>query len=155
MIKESTVRELIDETIEGTDIFLVDLKISGGNKISVLVDAIGGLPITDCMKVSRGIEHNLDRESEDFALDVSSPGLDKSFKVFRQYEKNIGRSIKISTLEEGVFDAKIISVDEPKIELEIEEIITKCDITEGAKKGDKLNLSISEIKEAKINISFK
>jgi len=155
MIQESTVRALIDETIEGTDIFLVDLKISGGNKISVLVDAIGGLPITDCMKVSRGIEHNLDRESEDFSLDVSSPGLDKPLKVFRQYEKNIDRSIKVSTTEEGVFNAKILSVDEPKIELEIEEIITKCDLTEGFKKGDKINFSQEDIKEAKINISFK
>ena len=155
MIQESTVRALIDEAIEGTDIFLVELKISGGNKISVLVDAIGGLPITDCMKVSRGIEHNLDRESEDFGLDVSSPGLDKAFKVFRQYEKNIDRSIKITTNEEGVFDAKILSVDEPKIELEIQEIITKCDLTEGVKKGDKIALSQTDIKEAKINISFK
>ena len=155
MIQESTVRALIDEAIEGTDIFLVELNISGGNKISVLVDAIGGLPITDCMKVSRGIEHNLDRESEDFGLDVSSPGLDKAFKVFRQYEKNIERSIKITTNEEGVFDAKILSVDEPKIELEIQEIITKCDLTEGVKKGDKMTISDTDIKEAKINISFK
>jgi len=155
MIQESAVRALIDETIEGTDIFLVELKISGGGKISVLVDAIGGLPITDCMKVSRGIEHNLDRESDDFALDVSSPGLDKPFKVFRQYEKNIDRSIKITTNEEGVFDAKILSVAEPKIELEIEEIITKCDLTEGVKKGDTFTVIDTDIKEAKINISFK
>jgi len=133
----------------------VDLKISGANKISVLVDAIGGLPITDCMKVSRGIEQNLDRESEDFALDVSSPGLDKPLKVFRQYEKNINRSVKVLTSEEGVFDAKILGVKDPDIEFEIEEIITKCEITEGLKKGDKLNLSSTGIKEAKINISFK
>ena len=155
MIQESTIRAIIEETIEGTDIFLVDLKISGGNKISVLVDAIGGLPITDCMKVSRGIEQNLDRESEDFSLDVSSPGLDKPLKVFRQYEKNMDRSINISTIEEGVFDAKILSVDEPQIELEIEEIVTKCDLTEGVKKGDKIIFSQENIKEAKINISFK
>lgn len=155
MIQESTVRALIDETIEGTDIFLVDLKISAGNKISVLVDAIGGLPITDCIKVSRGIEHNLDRESEDFALDVSSPGLDKPLKVFRQYEKNIERSVKITLNDEGIFDAKIISVEEPKITLEIEEIVTKSDSLESVKKGDKMILSQTDIKEAKINISFK
>lgn len=154
MIQESTVRTLIDEAIKGTDIFLVELKISGGNKISVLVDAIGGLPITDCMKVSRGIDHNLDRESEDFSLDVSSPGLDKAFKVFRQYEKNIDRSIKVITPEEGVFDAKILSVDEPKIELEIQEIITPCNLTEGVKKGVIIIVSEKDIKEAKINISF-
>ena len=155
MIQESTVRALIDETIEDTDIFLVELKISGGNKISVLVDAIGGLPITDCMKVSRGIEHNLDREVEDFELNVSSPGLDKPFRVFKQYEKNIDRSIRIALIDEGVFDAKIITVDEPTIELQVEEVITKCDSLEGVKKGDDVKLVLEDIKESKINISFK
>lgn len=155
MVQESTVRALINETIEETNIFLVDLKISGSNKISVLVDAIGGLPITDCMKVSRGIEHNLDRELEDFSLDVSSPGLDKPLKVFRQYEKNIGRSIKISLVDEGVFNAKILSVEEPKIDLEVEEVVTKCDSLEGVKKADKIALTQADIQEAKINISFK
>jgi len=157
MIKESTIQALIDETIEGTDIFLVDMKISGGNKISVLVDAIGGLPITDCMKVSRGIEHNMDREDEDFSLDVSSPGLDKPFKVFRQYEKNIDRSIRITLEENGVFDTKILGVNEEtqKINLEIEQIITNNDFLEGKKKGDNLEMSQDEIIEAKINISFK
>jgi len=157
MIKESTIQALIDETIEGTDIFLVDMKISGGNKISVLVDAIGGLPITDCMKVSRGIEHNMDREDEDFSLDVSSPGLDKPFKVFRQYEKNIDRSIRITLEENGVFDTKVLGVNEEtqKINLEIEQIITNNDFLEGKKKGDNLEMSQDEIIEAKINISFK
>jgi ribosome maturation factor RimP len=156
MIQESTVRALIDEAIEETDIFLVDLKISGGNKISVLIDAIGGLPIADCMKVSRGIDYNLDREDEDFSLDVSSPGLDKPFKVFRQYEKNIGRSVKVTIEDEGVFDAEImdVMVEESKIIFQIEQIITQCDGLEGNKKGDELTLSLSGIKEAKINISF-
>ncbi|MFT6323192.1 MAG: ribosome maturation factor RimP [Halieaceae bacterium] len=154
MIQESEIRDLIEETIEGTDIFLVELKISGGNKISVLVDAIGGLPITDCMKVSRGIDHNLDREDEDFELNVSSPGLDKPFKVFKQYEKNRGRSIHVTLEDEGVFDAKIGSVDDPKIELMVEEVITISDALEGVKKGDALELSQEDIKESKINISF-
>ena len=108
------------------------------------------------MKVSRGIEHNLDREDDDYSLDVSSPGLDKPFKVFRQYEKNIDRSIRILIEDEGVFDAKILSVNDTdeKIFLEIEEIITIGELVEGLKKGDNLELSPDDIKEAKINISF-
>lgn len=155
MIQESTVRALIDETIEGTDIFLVDLKIGSGNKISVLVDAIGGLPITDCIKVSRGIEHNLDREEEDFSLDVSSPGLDKPLKVFRQYEKNVSRSLKITLVDNGVFDAKVLGAEEPRIDLEVEKVITKSDSLDAVKKGEKIALTQADIKEAKINISFK
>ena len=154
MIQESTVRALIDEITQDTDMFLVDLKISGGNKISVSVDAIGGLPITDCMKVSRGIEFNLDREEQDFELNVSSPGLDKPFKVFKQYEKNVGRSIRIVMIDEGVFDAKITGVEDPKISLEVEEVITKSDALENVEKGDAIGLSQEDIKESKINISF-
>lgn len=155
MIQESTVRELIDETIAGTDIFLVDVKIGTGNKISILVDAIGGLPITDCMKVSRGIEFNLDRESEDFELNVSSPGLDKPLKVFKQYEKNIGRSLKITLIDEGVFDAEVIAAESSRIEFDLEKIITPSPSLEGLKKGEKLGVMDVDIKEAKINISFK
>jgi ribosome maturation factor RimP len=155
MIKESTILQLIDESIEGTDIFLVDLKISSGNKISILVDAIGGLPITDCIKVSRGVENSLDRELEDFSIDVSSPGLDKPLKVFRQYEKNIDRSINITLNDEGVLNGTILNVDEPKIELLVEEIITISDSLEGVKKGDDMTLIQTDITEAKINISFK
>lgn len=154
MIQESTVRAIIDETIQDTDMFLVDLKIGGGNKINVLVDAIGGLPITDCIKVSRGIEASLDREEQDFELNVSSPGLDKPFKVFKQYEKNVGRSIQVVMIDEGVFDAKIIEVEEPKISLEVEKVITKSDALENVKKGDAIGLSQEDIKESKINISF-
>jgi ribosome maturation factor RimP len=155
MIKESTVRELIEETIAETDMFLVDLKIGSGNKITVLVDAIGGLPITDCMKVSRGIESNLDRESEDFELSVSSPGLDKPLKVFKQYENNIGRSLKITLIDEGVFDAKVVDLDPPKIEFDLEKVITLSPSLENLKKGEKLGVIDTDIKEAKINISFK
>ncbi|MGB0390957.1 MAG: ribosome assembly cofactor RimP [Salibacteraceae bacterium] len=154
MIQESEVRALIEDTIQDTEIFLVDLKISGGNKINVLVDAIGGLPITDCIKVSRGIEHNLDREVEDFSLDVSSPGLDKPFKVFKQYEKNIDRSIRVALIDEGVVDAKIVGTEEPIIKLKVEQVITKSDSLDEVKKGDAIGLSYKDIKESKINISF-
>ena len=155
MINESTVRAIVNETIEGSNIFLVDLNISAGNKISVLVDAIGGLPITDCIKVSRGIDENLDREAEDFSLDVSSPGLDKPLKVFKQYEKNIGRSLKITLVDNGVVDAKVLNVDEPKIELELEKVITHSEVLNEVKKGDQFGLLYTDIKESKINISFK
>ena len=156
MINESKVRALVDETIKDTDIFLVDLKIGGGNRISVSIDAIGGLPITDCIKVSRGIEEDLDREEEDFSLDVSSPGLDKPFKVFRQYEKNIDRSILVKLEDGGVFDAKILSVNDAdeKITVVVEQIITIGDLVENLKKGDNFELSVKEIIEARINISF-
>lgn len=155
MISEAVVKELIDETIAGTDIFLVDLTISGSSKINVLVDAIGGLPISEIIKVSRGIEDNLDREEQDFELNVSSPGLDKPLKVFKQYEKNIGRSLKITLADEGVFDAKVLAVEGEEIHVELEKVITAQGAVAEEQKGNKLVLLFADIKEAKVNISFK
>lgn len=155
MISEAVVRGLIDDAIEGTEIFLVDLTISSSNRISVLVDAIGGLPITDCIKVSRGIEHNLDREEQDFELNVSSPGLDKPLKVFKQYEKNIGRSLKVTLNDEGVFDGLVEAVNGEEIHMLLEKVHTAKGKVEELEKGSKMILLIEDIKEAKVNISFK
>ena len=80
--------------------FIVALEIDAANKIYIEVDDKSApISITDCIKVSRGVEHNLDREEEDFALEVTSPGLDRPFKVFEQYVKNIGRPVKVKDNE--------------------------------------------------------
>lgn len=155
MISEAVVKSIIDETISGTDIFLVDLSISGGGKINVLIDAIGGLPITDCITVSRGIESNLDREEQDFELNVSSPGLDKPLKVLKQYEKNIGRSLKITMTDEGVFDAEVLALEGEEIHVKLEKVLTAKGAVEEEQKGNTLVLLQADIKEAKVNISFK
>ena len=60
---------------------------------------IMGLPLKDCMKVSRAIEHNLDREEEDFSLEVASAGATSPLVLPRQYTKNIGRKLKVKPEE--------------------------------------------------------
>lgn len=70
MIEKERVKKLIEERIAGTDIFLVSLTISSSNDIHVVLDADSGLSIDKCISVSRNIEHNLDREAEDFSLEV-------------------------------------------------------------------------------------
>ena len=92
MISKQKVIALAQERIDelGNGNYLVEVKISSKNAISVKMDNLhSGVSIKDCVSVSRNIEHNLDRESEDFELQVSSPGLDHPFKVIEQYQKNI------------------------------------------------------------------
>ena len=107
------------------------------------------------MSVSRNIEHNLDREVQDFSLEVGSADLTKPFKVHPQYVKNIGREIKVVYTNHGSEEGKLISVNENVITLEI----TSKEKIAGKKKKELITevkeIAFSEIKETKIIISFK
>ena len=96
MITKERIQQLVDEFLtENEGIFLVHLKIGGGNQIEVLIDSFQGIKMRDCVKLSRHIEGNLDREEEDFSLQVASAGLSEPFKVFQQYKKNVGRKVDV------------------------------------------------------------
>lgn len=161
MISEARVLELINEKIEGTDLFLVELTITTSNQINVLVDGMNGLGIDDCVAISRQIEHNLDREQEDFELQVSSPGLDHPFKVIQQYEKNIGRDVKIYTQDGRKHEGELVEVDPEKAVIRYEEKVR----IEGRKKKELVERvetyyfesesQEDKIKETKVIISFK
>ena len=85
MITEKVIRTLIDEKLGGSETYLVDLSVSSSNQIKIELDRMEGVSIDECVAMSRHIESALDRETEDFELQVSSPGLDQPFKVFQQY----------------------------------------------------------------------
>jgi ribosome maturation factor RimP len=101
MIDEKHIRKLIDEKLANSDVFLVECRVKTDNKIRVFIDSERGVTIDDCVVLSRFIEGNLDREQEDFALDVSSAGLDLPLRIPRQFKKNIGRNVQV-ILNDGV-----------------------------------------------------
>ena len=100
MITTEQVKELIEDKLVEKDCFVVELEIASGNQINLEVDGLNGFSIQDCVDFSRAVESNLDREVEDFELHVSSPGLDKPLRVIQQYQKNIGRDVKV-VLKDG------------------------------------------------------
>lgn len=75
--------------------FVVDIAISISNDIIVYVDDMNGISIDECRRISQGIEEYLDRDKEDYSLEVSSPGLTNPFRVKEQFIKNIGKQIEI------------------------------------------------------------
>ncbi|HHU34763.1 MAG TPA: ribosome assembly cofactor RimP [Bacteroidetes bacterium] len=95
MIEKSFIEELVHDFTDETEMFLVRIKVSSTNKITVFVDTRNGVTIDECVELHRHIEKNLDRETEDFELQVSSPGLDSSFIVIKQYYKNEGRKVEV------------------------------------------------------------
>lgn len=155
MIDRAVVENLIAEAIVGTDCFLVDLKIGSANDINVEIDSDTDVSIQDCMKVSRGIEHNLDREETDFSLKVTSPGADQPLKVWRQYNRHVGRSLKIELNDDRVLHGKLLEVNDNGIRI----------LTEARKEGkgknkvkiapEELNISKEDIKSTRVQLSFK
>lgn len=97
MINKQTIISLIESHFEGSDKFIVYVKVLAGNKIEVYIDAPKHIVIADCVELSRFIEGHLDREKEDFELQVSSPGATESFKVLDQYRKYKETKVKVVT----------------------------------------------------------
>ena len=158
MISKENITKLAQERIDELDkgLYLVDIVINNGSQIQVEIDSLnGGVGIDDCVSVSRNIEHNLDREVQDFELLVSSPGLDKPFKVKQQYTKNIGRDIKVVFTNVGSVEGKLIGVDDGGITVQT----IKKEKVEGKKKKVEViedhKIDFDKIKETKLIISFK
>ena len=154
MIKLRRVEELVEEKISETDQFVVEIKVNPKNEILILLDTMNGsVSVSDCMAVSRWVERNIDREEEDYKLEVSSPGLDKPFKVKKQFSKNVGRQVIMKLNDAREIKGELLTVDQ-----ELVEIKTKEKVKIGKKKQwqeavEKINFD--EIEEAKVVISFK
>lgn len=150
MISKQKVTELALEKIKELDYFLVDVKISTTNEITVFFDKNDGVVIDDCLKVSRYIESNLDREIENYQLTVCSPGIDNPFLVREQFLKNIGRDIKLKTLNGKTYKGTLVSYDDVLI------LETK---TKQKKKKEllieKIEIPLDSIKETKLILKFK
>lgn len=118
MIGKEKILELIKDLIEEKDHFIVQLDVNKANSISLLVDNMKGIQINECIELSRAIENGLDRETEDFELVVSSPGLGLPFKVVQQYLKNIGREVKGALNDGRKFQGKLVEADDNGFDIE-------------------------------------
>lgn len=115
---KNRVKELLEQGLEEhPELFLIDFTISPDYKISVVIDGDNGVTLQDCIDVSRSIEHNLDREEQDFSLEVASAGATSPLKFPRQYRKNIGRKLEVTTEEEKV-EGTLIDASETSVVLE-------------------------------------
>ena len=99
MIDKGIVRAITEKYLESTDLYLVDLEVRPGNIIVVEIDHEDGVKIDDCVALSRHVESQLDREEEDFELEVGSASISQPFKILRQYRKNIGNPVEVLSKE--------------------------------------------------------
>jgi len=152
--KEKVERLLNQGLEENPSLFLVDFNISDSYKITVALDGDNGVTLQDCIDISRVIEQNLDREEQDFSLEVASAGVSSPLKNIRQYKKNIGRTLKVKTQSGETIEAELAEAND-------DFIVLKWKSREPKKIGkgketveNQREIPYSEIKEAIVTIIF-
>ena len=154
MLKER-VKALLEEAFEEyTSLFLIDFTIKGNNEIRVTIDGDEGVSVQDCMNVSRKVEHNLDREEEDFSLEVMSAGATEPIVNKRQYAKNIGRELEVKLQDGSKLVGTLDEVTAEGLELSWKARVPK-EVGKGKMTVEKNeSIAFEAIKEAKVKIKF-
>ncbi|MDL1913732.1 MAG: ribosome assembly cofactor RimP [Bergeyella sp.] len=139
------------------DLFLIDLKVSTANEITVILDGDDGVSLQDCLDTSRSIENNLDRDKEDFSLQVMSAGATEPLKFPRQFKKNIGRNLEVR-LRYGENDktlkGKLVSSDEQSLTLLVRYLKPK-EIGKGKTQEEKqVKVAFREIEKAIVEVKY-
>ena len=117
MIDKELIAKTVNECLEGTDLFLVEVKVKPGNIIEVFVDADSSVNIDQCVEISRHIESRMDRDAEDFELSVYSYGLSGALKLPRQFAKYLEKDVEVKTKEQGKIQGKLLKYDGQQIEI--------------------------------------
>ena len=147
--KEQVEQQLNNSLLEKPSLFLIDISISDSYKIVVTLDGDNGVTLQDCIDVTRAIEGNLDREAQDYALEVASVGVGSPLKLVRQYIKNIGRTLIVKT-NEATIEAALTAADDTKIVLSWEAREPKK--IETVLKNQEI--PYNEIKQAVVTVNF-
>jgi ribosome maturation factor RimP len=157
-IKNMTFKEQINKLLEESllekpSLFLIDLTITDAFKVIVTIDGDNGVALQDCIDVSRAIENNIDREEQDFSLEVASVGVGSALKIVRQYKNNIGRTLIVETMTEKI-EAELVDAND-------DFIILSWKAREPKKLGKgketvqkRQEIPYSEIKKAIVTVTF-
>ena len=155
MIDRNVVSGIVNEWLEDKEYFLVDVSVSPQDKIVVEIDHAEGVWIDDCVELSRFIESKLDREEEDYELEVGSAGIGQPFKVLQQYHNHVGREVEVMTNEGNKLEGVLKEVTPENFTITVAKKVKP----EGAKRPKMVEQDITyaynEIKYTKYLISFK
>lgn len=154
MLKEKVLQLLDIALKENPKLFLIDFNIDQNNDIKIIIDGDEGVSLSDCIAVSRAIEHNIDRDQFDFSLEVASAGAASPLSMPRQYQKNIGRTLEVKTLDDQTIEGTLTKVSENGINLQWKAREPKP-VGKGKITVEKsMDLTFDNIKESKVKIIF-
>ncbi len=154
MVTKDRIENIVNEWINSTDCFLVDVKIAP-SRVAVFIDKPSGITLDECSSLNKHITNTLEPENvwESHELEVSSPGMDQPLRVYQQYLRRIGRDIKVITLEGQELKGKLKSANEKGFELM--ETISRRENKKKVISEELRQLEYSKIKETKLILSFK
>ena len=155
MIDKNVVKKFVEEWLVGKEYFLVDITVSPDDKITVEIDHADGVYINDCVELSKYIEDHLDREEEDYELEVGSAGLGQPFKVEQQYHNYIGEPVEVLTADGKKVKGVLKSVEGRDFTVAVSEKVK----VEGKKRPVLMDVdhqyNMDNVKYTKYLISFK
>lgn len=155
MIDKKVVKEIVEKWLEDKEYFLVDVEVSSDNCVVVEIDHADGVWIEDCAELSRFIEDNIDREVEDYELEVGSAGLGQPFKVPQQYQNFVGQEVEVLDADGKKVKGLLKSVDDNDFVVTVNEKVQ----VEGKKRPVKMDVDhtyqMDKVKYCKYLISFK
>ncbi|MEX1189638.1 MAG: ribosome assembly cofactor RimP [Bacteroidia bacterium] len=155
MIQKNTVKTLAEDFLKESENYLIDVLVSSSNKIRVFIENDEHVSIQDCIALSKHIESNLDRETEDFELEVSSPGIDQPFKSIRQYRKYVGKTVDVLMNDGSKVSGELIGNTESEIEVLPEKKAGKKKIKQTSHiDNESIRISLNDIKETRLIIIF-
>ena len=155
MIEKGIVYQLVREGLAGTDCFIVDVQVKPDNVIIVEIDNKEGVDIDRCVSLHRFIESQLDRDTEDYELEVGSAGITSPFKVIEQYQKNIGNEVEVLTKAGMKLNGILKSVSDDKFVITIIKKVKTETSKRKVEVEEDLTFGYDEIKYTKYLIRFK
>jgi len=155
MILKESVIQIVEDFLVASEYYLVDVKVTPDNNISIEIDSFDGVSVDFCAELNRHVESKLDRGQEDFELEVGSAGLTEPFKVRQQYEKNVGNEVEVLGKDGRKQTGILAMVNDEGFDL----TVTKLVKPEGAKRKiateETISYQFSEIKSTKYILRFK
>ena len=155
MIEKKTVCQIVDEWLEGKDYFLVEVTVSPDDKIVVEIDHAEGVWIEDCVELIRYIESKLNREEEDYELEVGSAGIGQPFKVLQQYYIHIGQEVEVLTKDGRKLAGILKDADEEKFTVAVQKKVKLAGAKRPKLQEEDETFTYEQIKYTKYLISFK
>ncbi|MBP3251517.1 MAG: ribosome assembly cofactor RimP [Prevotella sp.] len=155
MISKDTLKSYVEEWLQESDYFLVDIMMEGDDRIAIEIDHADGVWIEDCAELSRFLQEKLGEELDDFELEVGSAGLGQPFKVEQQYRNHVGDQVEVIDAEGRKLTGTLKQVDGRRFTLTTQE----KQVPEGKKRPVKVDVdrefSMDEVKSTKYLLSFK
>lgn len=155
MISKEAILEIVTPLLEKENLFLVDVSVGADNKIIVTVDGDKGVSIDSCVSISRGIENSLDRDREDFELEVTSAGLGQPLKIPRQYQKNIGQELDVVLKTGEKIKGVLNSADNTGFVLGVSKKVSLPGSKKKQEVVEPIQLAYQQVKSAKVVLKFK